>query len=211
MKKFGSVCLFLFGLMLAAMFTWISMDAAGKAQTVVFTKNRRVELKATITSYDERTDIDEGYERTYWDQFVSYTYEGESYSGVRYGSTYSKPQLGKVVNVAIDPENPGELLPDNMEFLLSVILAPVFLVGVTFCVFFLAQGVAEKLQAERPDKWAYGFTACKLVGESVLYYVNRGSWSFGLFSLVAAVLCWLIVKRHKSKKKDKEPLCEVQA
>ena len=127
---------------------------------------------------------------------------------MRYETSYKEPQLGKVVKVAIDPQNPGELLPSKAEFSLSLVMSPIFLVGVTFCVFFLTKSAAETLQQKwewiNPDKAAYGLTICKLVGESYFYYQNKGSWIFAIFSLVAAVACLLIVKKAK-KKQTQEP------
>ena len=215
-KSFGGILIYVLGVVLAALFTMASLDGADEAVSVFRTVDTRVELDATISGAFERTEIDEGFERTYWELSVSYTYEGESYSGVRYGTSYKEPQLGKAVKVSIDPKNPGELLPDNAEFTLSLILSPVFLAGVTFCVFLLTKSLAETLQEKwawiNPEKVAYGLTACKLVGESYFYYQNKGSWMFGIFSAVAAAICLIVAKRVKSKsEKTQKPPCEVDA
>ena len=206
--KFSSILLFLFLLVLAALFTGVGMEGADEAQTIIRTKNTRVELEATISGWDEHTEIDEGYESTRYEAKVSYTYQGKTYSGVRYETFYKEPQLGKVVKVAIDPENPGELLLSNSEFTLTLVMSPIFLIGVTFCVFALTKSAAEVLQEKwkwiNPEKAAYGLTICKLVGESYFRYQNKGSWMFGVFSLVAAVACLLIVKKVK-KKQTEEP------
>ena len=194
--------------MVVVMFNFISIDGANNVRDVYRTADTRVELEATISSCFERTELDEGFERTYWESSVSYTYEGVSYSGVYYDTSYSEPQLGKVVKVAIDPENPGELLPDKGEFRLSLVLSPIFLTGVTLGVIALVKGFAEELQKKlpwiNPTMVAYGLVACKLVGESCLYYLNKGSWIVGIFSAIAAVGSVLIIKKIKKKSPEEE-------
>ena len=106
----------------------------------------------------------------------------------------------------IDPKNPGELLPSDGDFALSILLSPIFLVGVTLCVFALTKILAESLQKKwewiNPDTTAYSLTVCKLVGESYFYYKNKGSWIFGIFSLVAAVACLIIAKKELNSSRN---------
>jgi hypothetical protein len=104
LKKFGSFLIYTFVLVLAGLFNWISIDEAIDAAKVIQTRNTYVEIQATISSYDERTETDEGYESVHYDIYVSYEHNGKEYSGVRYDSSYSEPELGKVVTVRIDPK-----------------------------------------------------------------------------------------------------------
>ena len=210
MSKSGNFFLMFFIALFATIFNWIAINGADTILLVERTEDTKVELTAVISGATERTTHDEGTERTYWDQTVSYTYNGKSYSDVRYDSTQRKPQLGKEVRVAIDPENPGELLPDAGDYTLSLIFSPIFLTGVTLAVYALtATFVEENLKNWNAAKVAYGLTICKLVGESVLYYKNNDSWLFGGFSLVAAVASLIISKKFSKKSEDPAPQAEI--
>ena len=217
MKKFGSFLIYTFVLVLAGLFNWISIDEAIDAAKVIQTRNTYVEIQATISSYDERTEIDEGYESVYYDIYVSYEHNGKEYSGVRYDSSYSEPELGKVVTVRIDPENPGVLLADKTEFGLIILIIPIFLAIITGVVYFFSRSVAEFLlkkfgviNESIPRIFALIFVGCKVIAESLIFYVKYSSIIFAVFSLIAVALNLKIFMRKtiKIKPKESEPRSE---
>lgn len=200
-----------FVLMILAIFNFICFDGARNVTASYQAKDTCVTLQATITSSDHYTEIDEGFERDYWHANVTYTYNGITYSGVYYDHTYREPEIGKVVTVSIDPENPGELLPDRAEMTLSLILSPVFLTGVTIGLYYWVCSVIEILNAakdhrdeQREKGIALLFVGIKLVIESVVFYNKHDSLVFAIFSLIAAVAFWFFILR-KSGKDTHEP------
>ena len=193
-----------------AMFNWICFDGAEKSAKIFNTQDTCVEIEATITSSEKYTEIDEGFEDDYWHANVSYKYKGVSYSGVFYDSMEKPPKIGKKVNVKIDPKNPGELLPDNTEFTLSLILSPIFLSFITFGLFLAIKGFAEtvlkKFERESEFRATYIaalFIACKLLIESYSFYNKHNSIVYAVFSIIAVIVSFILYRcLHKKAETD---------
>ncbi len=199
-----------FILTIVALFNWICLDGAKDVAAVVNAKDSTVTLEATITSSESYVEFDEGTEKKYWHENVSYTYDGKEYSGVYYNRTERKPEIGKVVTVKIDSKNPGELLPDKLEFLLCAILSPIFLACVTIVLYFIIINgikriltVCGKQKESLAKTLALLFIGSKMVIESIVFYNNHNSAVFAVFSLIAALSLYFFVLR-KSNNLEKE-------
>ena len=196
MKKVGKVLLLVVCALFVALIDYTMMGEAKDVRDYIRTKDTKVELTAKITGATEGTKTDDD---TYWSLTVSYTYEGKTYSGVYYGQTDFRPELGKSVKVAIDPENPGELLPTGFEFWSVLLLGPVFLTGATIGGFIIILLLIRALELEwNAAAVACILMACRLVAESYFSYRDTGSWTFAAFSMVAVVACLIIEKLWKS-------------
>lgn len=209
MKKLsrGSILGWAAILLFYGIFCFIVYDGANKVATRNNTDH--VEISATISSVDHYTEIDEGFEEDRYKSYVSYDYEGEHYSYVYYDDSHSKPKLGKTVTVLIDPENPGELLPDNTEYGLSLILSPLFLAGLTGLAWWF---IREKLKEKEPDdpdidkrsrRNALGIVASVLATLSLWFYSAKDSLVLLGFSAVALVIVTFFAYR-KPKEKTEE-------
>ena len=216
MKKFGSVCLYIFAFVIAGLFLFACIDGAKDVSVSLDAADREVELQATITSTEKYTEIDEGMETDYWKTYVSYDYNGQHYSYVYYDQLRSEPALGKVVTVRIDPNNPGELLPSHGEFILSMLMSPLFLAGISYLGYAFLQSVLPRLLKKKNDdipaeehaydKPAFFIIVGLLAIISLICYHQQGSLVFAVFSLVAIVLLALL-NRYLSKKDAKEKPC----
>lgn len=201
-KKISAGSVFLYGVVILflAMFLFITIDGANKVSDVYTTGSNAVSLKATISSYDERTEFDEGYESTSYDLFVSYEYEGKSYSDVRYDNSYRKPKLGKEVTVKIDPKNPGELLPDAAEYNLSLVLSPIFLSLISLvCYITLRDFFSQRTNSENAKTLAFALIAGLMLFISWLHHNAVGTWVYLGFCVAAFGLMCLYLYLHSRK------------
>lgn len=206
--KLKTLFLVLLALGAMAMFSWISFLGARNATAVLRARDTRVELTATITGAKRYVEVDEGVDREYWHAQVSYTYNGVDYRNVHYDRQDNPPTIGKVVTVSIDPANPGELLPDGVEVGLSVLLSPLFLMGVTAALYHLLKWMlTTRLRGGEATAGVVAavFAVCTLVAESLIYYLQHDSAVFAVFSLVAlggiALLCGVSAYRQKKSSK----------
>lgn len=206
----GEILLYLFAAVIAALFLYATVSGANSVSDVLKAGDNAVTLQATISSYEERIDIDEGYESTSYDIFVSYDYDGEHYSYVRYDNSYSKPKLGKTVTVKIDPANPDELLAGSGELGLSSIVSCLFLTGFALLAYWglrellLKRAKKQEYDREAAQKkakaYAYGLTAAVLAAAGWLYYHCVGTWVYMIFMGVAMLLMSLILYIRSRKK-----------
>jgi len=208
--KIGKILLLAVAFIIIVIFNYICFDGAKKATASIKAKDNSVTLEATITSSESYVEIDEGMEREYWHANVTYTYKGITYSEVHYESTERRPEIGKAVTVKIDPENPGELLPDATETVLSMILSPIFLTGVTIVLYFLVKCIAKwiaaicRMHSDRFAKTTAFVLVCgKLIGESFAFYNKHDSLVFAVFSLIAATALLFFVLRGNAMHMEK--------
>lgn len=208
----GKVKIVLLGLvflLLAAMFNSICFLGAKNITSIIKSRNTAVTVEAVITSSERYVDVDEGVEDEYWHANVTYTYDGVEYSGVHYDRTEKPPQIGKAVTVKIDPNKPGELLPDGIETAISAIISPVFLAGLTIGLylgirFFVdwVLGLRDKQNKRLAKTIALMVIGGKLVVESLVYFVHYDSLSFAVFSLIAAFCLWYFVLRKEESDQE---------
>ena len=174
-------------------------------------KDNSVELEATVTSSRKFTEVDEGRERDYWHAYVSYEYNGESYSGVFYQSENKAPTLGKVVTVRINSEKPGELMPTGFEYVSSLIVTPVFLSIVANALFTVIKWGVNSLMKSGQKEGVLSellsglFVICVFTIESVIFRNKYGSNVYALFSFIA--VCSIVAfeyykKMHGSSKQQ---------
>lgn len=164
------------------------------------------EIKATISSVDHYTELNEGYEEDRYKAYVSYEYDGQQYSHVHYKDSHNKPKLGKTVTVLIDPNNPGELLPSNGEYRLSVILGPLLLAGLAGLAWSF---IREKLIAKDPDdpdiakrsrNHALAIVAAILGALSLWFYSAKSSLVLLAFSAIAMlIVSYFTLRKPKQK------------
>ena len=194
MKK---VAFLLLALLFIAIFNSICFNGARKAAAVFESGADTVEIGATITHSKMYTEVDEGTENDYWHAYVSYEYNGVEYTDVFYERMDDPPDIGEDVTVKINPEVPNELLPDSWEFILVLIISPIFLSIITVALFYIIELLADRLFRNEPKKDLYAkivagiFVLSKMVIESLVFYGIHNSIVFAMFSLVAG--CSLIV------------------
>ncbi|MBQ1280691.1 MAG: DUF3592 domain-containing protein [Oscillospiraceae bacterium] len=197
--------------MLAFLFNSIAFHGAKTVAASVNAKDTAVTLRATITGTELEVEEDtDGIDREYWKTDVTYTYNGIEYSGVHYDNLKSEPQLGKTVSVRIDPDAPGKLLPFASDTVISAILSPIFLTAVTAALYLMIKSVLNWLAEMRGwqdqgrcKAFALLFLGIKLAAESLVFYLVRASLVYAVFSLIAAVLFWLLVLRKTEKAQQK--------
>ena len=213
MKKSVKISLIYMGcFLIIGIFNMICFSGAETVTEILQTKDTAVELNAVISDYTETTETDaDGFESTVWETYVSYIYDGNEYSGVRYDTKHSKPEIGTVVTVRIDSEYPDELLPDKTEVKLSAIISPIFLAATSISIFLLLKSLIDSIleKRETADKTAAKvipalFVAVKLIAESIVFYNKNNSLVFAVFSAVAVVLIALVILFRKRKQKRKE-------
>lgn len=218
MKTFGKVCLHLFGILLWGLMLFAVLDGADDVSHTLQVGDQAVSVEATITRADKHTDIDEGVSRDYWNIFISYDYKGQSYTGVPYGSVQNEPKLGKTITVELDPDNPGTPLPDRAEFVLSMIMSPIFLAGLVCLAYLYLKSWLEKFFPQEQDsqavkKWVYSIVGILLLLGNIFYHTQTQSLVFPGFTLAALAmigLCMLWAKRSikASPKTQPEPTAE---
>lgn len=203
MKKIAIVLL---SLLFIAIVNFVCFDGARKAVAVFKSGTDTIEIEATITSSEKYTEIDEGIENDYWHAKVSYKYNGIEYSDVFYDRMEKPPTLGEGVLVKINPEVPNEVLPDYVEFILSLIISPVFLSITTIAIFVIMDFITNLLFKDKKKGGLFSqiiaalFVLSKLIIESVVFYNKHNSIVFAVFSLIAgcslAVFVFLYSKKY---------------
>lgn len=218
MKTFGKVCLHLFGILLWILMLFAVLDGADDVSHTLQVGDQAVSVEATITRADLHTEFDEGYEREYWKLYISYDYNGQHYSAVPYGSSQSEPTLGKKLTIKLDPDDPGNPLPDQAEFVLSMIMSPIFLAGLVCLAYLYLKSWLEKFFPQKQDsqavkKWVYSIVGILLLLGNIFYHTQTQSLVFPGFTLAALAiigLCMLWAKRSikASPKTQPEPTAE---
>ncbi len=210
----GSILIMFFLVMVVLSLTMACYAASDDVAAFYAAKDRYVELEAKISSFDHYVETDEGFEQDYWRTYVSYTYNGNEYTGVEYETLRSEPEIGKAVKVRIDPEIPNELLPNTASLGLAVVLAPAFLTLLSLAGLYLTGEGIQKVASKLAPNKQLPLTVTVVIGllvvgavlfvESLVFYIREESLCYGVFSLIAlvvsAVVFTILKKINKNKK-----------
>lgn len=176
-------------IVLTYIFNWICFDGA-----VTVTRYNNAHSKETIEAVVTRVakgEDDNGY---YWERYISYTFEGVEYNDVYYDTHSREQNTGETVWVEINPELPGELVPDDGDYYISLIISPIFLAVIMLVLYYLISSFIPEMfkytDGAKNNKFsgvAIGIIAVKQIVESIVFYNRNNSFIYAIFSGIAGV------------------------
>ena len=205
--KFIEIFIFAMVFALAGVITNCGIEASESATKYNNAKGNIITIEAVVDySIKDIYEDDDGMEDISWDVYVTYEYNGKTYEDVYYKNLSKQPTDGTKVYMMIDPENPGEMLPSEGEYYGTLVGVPIGLTVAAFIIYWIITSIMESIfknaYNERKRVFiiiAIVFVVCKQVIESVLVYMNKGSFFYGAFSAIALLVFGGILILSKKK------------
>ena len=128
------------------------------------------------------------------------------YSSARSTTGISSEPRVAVVERAISKSISPSLLLDKFEFIISLILPPIFLTGVSLAIYSLLQPAAAAIISKKgsdkaasnpklPRTVAFLLIAIILFVESMIFIFTAGSFIFAIFAVIAFVASFFVSKK----------------
>lgn len=189
MKKLSDVLTALLLVGFVAVFTYISVLGALEISDYTVKSLRRQTVTANVTKSDEFANNGV----VSYNVYVSYTYNGTRYENVLMGSESEPYNFNEKLSVYVDTLHPDTVVPKRFKPTLFTVVSPIFYLGVSISVFYLALGFLKKKLA------SILITAGLLLTGSIVYLCLVKSFVLLIFSLVAfAVILLLNLIKKKS-------------
>ena len=188
-------------------FNWISYSSADQA---VKYKNieSTVEVEAAVSRCEKYYEYDiDGNKSQQWKTYISYEYNGEFYE-VWYGNFGLELEKGFTIIIDINPELPGEIAPDETDNSGSLVYGTLFMIiEISVLYWFISSYVPKSIGLVKSEnkgifsKIAIGIIVIKQVVESIIFYTQKNSLIYGVFSIIAVIVVLLVIALISSKKK----------
>lgn len=203
--KIGIALACLVAIFMVVTFNMMAFD--NLAEVVEYNDKSNELVEAVITKANEVENTDDHY----WCSFVSYTYNGVEYKDVPYDNPSAEPHIGTEVLVYINPENPGEIVPDEDDArfsgISSFIVLSIIIVGLYIFIGAVITRFLEKRGSEKSGaaEWIPAvILAVKQTIESVYFYKQHDSYLYAIFSAIIFVILIIFIVYANKKKSNPE-------